>query len=901
MKRSFLIFLLCAIALILFSACRGERPEASTPEPTVTTAAVRGEESSEEEVISADTRAPIAQTDDAGETGVIYSIPFEVRPDGFSFRNYGAGFPEGAFTIADLRALFGDGVCSRIDSRDDTCIPTVEAQQWIEDRNADMRMGHCIGFTVASYRFAQGELAPAMFRPDADAPFDLERKIPIMRTIAANGSLYWVNSVWTSEVSGTPRDIIDALVDLGEPVDLSIFLPGLVGGHSLFAYGVEEVAPQQYHILVYDNNFPGEQAFVEVDYAANTWRYAKGAVNPDQAAIPYEGDAATNTLRFIPLSAYDTVSCPFCPAKGAGNEEIEAFTLLSFIGQGDVLVKTALGTIGWVAGEIINEIPGAHFIFQRGQLAANGVPGMVLPPGVDFTVEFNGLERVSSLSSGHSVVLEQLTSVPETSSLAVNTSTLAVTFQAGGEQTPTLKTTIRQEETTFRVALLGIKYSGGQSLEMNAAVEQKAVVINSPNEPISDATLLITRLTSENESIFATTSLNVNEGGGVALDVGNWDGSGGMDVYNDDDGDGEFDEQLTELPNEPLTEVIRQSDATEATNILANAIPFLGGDGLETLLLALGDKDLSGQEIGEILRPLQLSNEQLANLITSYDLALPELAELLFALRLEPEDLDTLIASLEIEEEDETTLRAYLDDLVLFHAIITDWEFLNSDDMVRLAVLLNEHNLTVEQLVRLLPRMKLTQDEMEQVAGGLALSSADLATLAERLGINLLVAEVEPNPATATRTPTATPTTTPTRTPSPTPTPTASPTMLATPTATATPDPYAPPPTPTGAPPPYPYPGPGPYPAPEATATRQYQSAAYCVGNDLRIVAQEPTWREAWVEIRDGETVLATGQIGPEGDPLQFTILGPGSWSDLFIQSSVEPNRVPLGTITCSE
>ena len=34
----------------------------------------------------------------------------------------------------------------------------------------------------------------------------------------------------------------------------------------------------------------------------------------EEQAVPYEGDAATETLRFIPLAAYDSATCPFCPA-----------------------------------------------------------------------------------------------------------------------------------------------------------------------------------------------------------------------------------------------------------------------------------------------------------------------------------------------------------------------------------------------------------------------------------------------------------------------------------------------------------------------------------------------------------------------------------------------------------
>jgi hypothetical protein len=900
MKR-YRFFLLAFLVILLLAACRSEGNQVATPEPlpTATSASERGSEPAEDNDSPTVMQTPVeetAETDDRG--GLLYSVPFKVRPDGFSFRNYGAGYPEGQFTIADMRAMFGDGVCSRIDDGGDVCIPTAEAQQWIDDRNADMSVGHCIGFTVSSYRFAQGDLQPDAFSPNADVPFDIEQVVPIMRAIAANGSLYWVESVWSNEVSGTPREVLDALIALGEPVDLSIYLPGLVGGHSLLAYGVEEVAPNQYHILVYDNNFPGQEAYVEVDYEANTWRYDQGALNPDQPAIPYEGDATTETLRFIPLSAYDTAECPVCLPADAEEEPSESFTLLSFLGQGEVLVETALGNIGWVAGEIINEIPGARFIFQRGQLAAYDTPAIILPGTLDFSIEFNGLERVSSMSNGYSVVVDRMTPVADASMLAVSPSTQAVDYQAGGEQSPKLKSSVRKDDTTYSIALLGVEFQDGQSLSLGSTGESGVLEITSPDAQVEDATLLITRLTEEDEAIYATTALDVEEGGGVALDVDAWDGSGGMDVYGDEDGDGEYDEEPTELPNEPLTDVIQQSAPELVADVVNNVSPYIGAAGLDAMLAGLAENDLSGREIGEILRPLHLTDDQLLSLIAAYDLTIPELAELLFALRLEPDRLDDLIDALDLEEEDESSLREYLAELSLFQEIIVEWDFLNTDELGRLAELLNANNLTVEQLGRLLPRMGLSIEELEQLVVMLALSAEDMAELAELLGVRLVDSpELTPGIATtraATATASPTPTSTATTTATPTVTPTS--TIVATPEATTTPDPYAPP-LPTTTPGAYPYPDP--YPGPAPTATPQFQSLAFCNGDDLRIVAQEPTWRGATVEIWSGETLLVSGTTGPNGEPFEITLTGPGEWSDLYIRSTVEPSTVPLGTVDC--
>ena len=912
MKRFPLNLLLCLSTVFLLAACRGDETQSpaatSTTTVTVTPSAARGEEPSGASTM----RAPAVEITDMTEPeGIIYSVPFEVQPDGFGFRNYGPGHPEGDFTITDLRELFGDGVCSRIDQDSGTCIPSAEAQQWIDDRNADMRAGHCIGFTVTSYRFAQGDLQPAKFTTSATDPYDIDQEAPIMRTIALNGSLYWVKSVWSSEVAGAPREIIDALIALGEPVDLSIFLPGLVGGHSLLAYGVEQVEPQTYHILVYDNNFPGEEAFVEVDYEANTWRYAQGAVNPDETAVPYEGDATTETLRFIPLSAYETADCPFCPSDSEEEDSGEATTLITFLGQGEALVETALGSIGMVAGEIINEIPGARLIFQRGQLAAHDVPDIVLPAGIDYSVEFSGLERVSSLGPNLSLAIDNLDPTDEKSRMVVSADEQSVDFQAGGEQSPLLNITVRQDDASYKVTLLGVDFADGQSLSVGAAAGGKGLELRSEELDVKDATLLITRLTNEEETIFATTDLNIQDGGGVTLDIAQWDGDG-IDLYADANGDGSYDQSPTTLPNEPLSQVLQQSGAGSVIDTLS---PFMGDEGLESTLAGLADQDLSGQAIGEILQPLLLTDEQLISLIATFSLPMPEMGELLFALRLEPERLEIVIAGLDLAAEDEAELLTWLDNLDLYHEIMSDWAFLNTDDLGQLVALLNEYDLTVEQLAQLLPRMGLEPSEIEWVLGGLGLSLADLADLAALLGVAVPATHTPtPTPTTAltitaTVTATATPTISGTMTLTPSPTAGITATIGAggTPTPTPATDPYPGPlPSPTGTPGSYPYPGPDPSPTgspdpyPGPTATPDFQSSAFCVGDDLWVVVEEPTWEESTpFEIWADEVLLFSGEIRPDGEPFEVTLPGPGTWSGLYIVASVEPIRVPLGVVSC--
>ncbi len=919
MKRAFWIYLVTLALLGILAACRGagdapppasptaDAEDTATPEP----AAARGDQTASESELPTATSVPDSPGPEpsAAQSSAGFSLQFQPRPDGLGFRNYGAAFPEGDFTIAELRTLFGDEVCSRIDG--ERCVPTAAAQQWIADRNADMIAGHCIGFTVASYRFLQGDLQPDEFTPAAAVPFQIDQQVPIMRTLAANGALYWAPSVWQQEVSGTPAEIIDALIELGEPVDLSIFLPGLAGGHSLLAYGLEEVAPDLFHILVYDNNFPGEEAFVEVDVAANTWRYDRGAENPEQTAVPYEGDAETNTLRFIPLSAYENVSCPFCAAETEEDGGNPGPTLLSFLGDGDVLVKTLFGSIGSIDGELINEIPGAHFIFQRGQFAATDIPDILLPEGIaEFSMDFNGLQRVSSLNTGFSVVVDQLDPAPEDSRLAVAQVDKGIEFTAGGAQTPVLKANTSSAEAAYRVALLGVKFADGQSLAVGAARNQPGLEISRKQADTSSATLLVARLTEEGEALFVTSRLHDQQEQSLVLDLPAWDGEGSLDVYVDRDGDGTFDTTPLTLTNAPLSEILRQEDAPA---LIDDFSPYLGEQGLDAVLATLPAQRLSPTALAAVLRPLHLSAAQYVALLPALDLPTPQLAALLSELRLETDLLEEILAGLQLTAVDETALRAALADLAAVHGLLADWAFLNSTDLDVLAALINDRGLTLAQLQLLFPRLGLSPEDLAALLAALDLADEDRAALALELPPTAVPTAVP----TATRRPTATPTRAATPTPAAgsTATPTADPllpTVTPGPAPQVTPgtDPYpGPPPASDGAPDGYPgpYPGPAtrvgayPAPAPDPTATPRpvYESGAFCDGDNLQVRAGEPGWNSATITLRSGPTVLLVDVTGPAGEPFTTTLLGPATWPDLVLESSAEPARVPLGSFTC--
>src|SRR5437868_6586346 len=98
-------------------------------------------------------------TQDNGK--IVADSGFRPDKDGFLFENYGANIQVTNLTAADLRRMFGEQVCARVDG--DKCDLTPPAQQFMDQVNAAMSGGHCEGMAVLSSLFYTGGAKTADF------------------------------------------------------------------------------------------------------------------------------------------------------------------------------------------------------------------------------------------------------------------------------------------------------------------------------------------------------------------------------------------------------------------------------------------------------------------------------------------------------------------------------------------------------------------------------------------------------------------------------------------------------------------------------------------------------------------------------------------------------------------
>ena len=147
---------------------------------------------------------------------------------------------------------------------------------------------------------------------------------------------------------------------------MGIYLPDGSGGHAITPYAVEDLGNGTARILVYDNNWPKDSRFIEVDTLTNSWRYLASA-SPDEPNSLYSGNASTKNLEIVSLSSrLGQQQCDFCGEESAATNESAAGSTKNIqiwqSGKARALVTDESGQrVGLLeSGQLVNEIPGAE-------------------------------------------------------------------------------------------------------------------------------------------------------------------------------------------------------------------------------------------------------------------------------------------------------------------------------------------------------------------------------------------------------------------------------------------------------------------------------------------------------------------------------------------------------------
>jgi hypothetical protein len=527
------------------------------------------EDGGPEAVEASDPAAPAA-----AEGEYDFDSGFRPEVDGFSFYNYGNDEVVYNLTPIELRRMFGDQVCASLSGGE--CLLTPPAQQWMEQINGYMDGGHCEGMAVLSTLMYTDRIAPQDF--GGEATFDLQlSNEALQREIA-----YW----WTTQstypaalnkINQSPTEVLDTLIETfqqgrhsSETWALGIYKSDFTGGHAITPFAVKDQGNGLYHVLVYDNNFPGETRVLEIDRNRDTWQY-QASTNPDVPEELYEGAAELQNIElaaiFPRLEAQD---CDFCAGLGLGlNKAAGGLAALEpdyyqvwLQGPTDLLIINDLGQrVGFDQGQFVNEIDGAQtFDFKFSGIdvwEAKNEPAYRLPAGQQFEIIVDGsrLEEaadseISMIGPGFYLAIDELYLEPgQADSIYVSTDQQRhhLTYYTDYADSPVIELGVETDQADYALLVQATELTGEQDVfDVGIDLEVGDFFINT-TENTAPVTFdfAVLRLDEEGEPIFGGEGLVMAPDDVAYINYLEWVDDGSVMLVDLDHGnDGEIDETL---------------------------------------------------------------------------------------------------------------------------------------------------------------------------------------------------------------------------------------------------------------------------------------------------------------------------------------------------------------------
>lgn len=508
--------------------------------------------------------APVDEPNSASEPGeVVYDFGFSVAENGFSFENYGDDIPATNLTAAELRRMFGDEVCARLDG--DECTLTPPAEQWMEQVNGDMAGGHCEGMAVLSLMMYTNQIPPSDFGGSLASELDINDEA-LQREIAYWWATQAVDPTAASVIKGTPLEVLETVEKMdasGETYTIGIYSED-GSGHAITPVGVEDKGDGLYAILVYDNNYPGETRELFVDSRDNSWTY-ETSINPQVESDVWSGNADTESLDLTPTSARIGVqSCPFCDGGGvsaAGGKlaaPAQQINQIFLDGEGHIMITDDNGNrLGYVDGKIINEISGATYNTYRMKASGNTPePIYSIPANLNVTVSIDGstLEEESltdlvMIGPGFSIGIEGISLAPgQVDTAYFYPSDEMIAYETQSDESPNIVIGVENPdaEADYYFEVQGTDMLGGGTITISLDSRAGDLLINTEKlNSEGSFDFYLTRITDEFEEEFAAEEISLKEGAIVYVNYAEWTDVNpeGMYFGVDLDGDGVIEDE----------------------------------------------------------------------------------------------------------------------------------------------------------------------------------------------------------------------------------------------------------------------------------------------------------------------------------------------------------------------
>lgn len=550
----FLLFLMVTLASLAFSTQPVRRTAAQGPNNNPTEEPV-GEDTGDEAVAQGGGGADGVKFADSE---LIASLKYDPQINGFNFENYTTEYKN--LTPAEVRRLFGDDVCASI--KNDNCILTPTARQWMSQINEAMAGGHCYGMAALSATFYMNQENPADFGNDHAFGLKIQGNDKLQREIA-----FWWATQATDEIQQlyypgtdavpTPNKVLDTLIKdfkSGKEAYVLVFYkidetgqPS--GGHAVTPWGVVDKGDGKYWVLIYDNNYPGVTRAFEFDRNTDSWSY-EASINPNEQADTYEGNAETKTLAIIPLSAKaNGFACPICDANGTSRnnhtgglaalaQPAQKYNQLWMEGEGDLLITDAQGRrYGVENGKFYKEIPGVRVqnLLSGIDTWNNDERVYQIPVGIQFTVTLDGSRlkqpsqsEVVLIGPGYDLGVEEIKLDPgQKDTLTLSPDGTQVSYKTTSSESPVIVLGFDGKDADYGFGLQGVDLDGGGTITVKLDKPNGKLSINTVgSKSVATYGVAIGRYDAQGgEQVFSHDSVQLESGDTAYLSYGKWTGN----------------------------------------------------------------------------------------------------------------------------------------------------------------------------------------------------------------------------------------------------------------------------------------------------------------------------------------------------------------------------------------
>jgi hypothetical protein len=569
-KKSFHVRFIILSLLVIFSLFLTACGDETTPAEEQPTAEQQQQPTQEAQ--------PTTEAQQPAPAGAV-DTGFRPEVNGFSYPNYGdtgyttsgETFPVVNLTSVEMRRMFGDAVCAAAPKSDNTCALTPPAEQWMEQNNASMKGGHCEGFAVLSQMIYSGNIDPNQF--GATRAFDLQIKDneALQRELA-----YWWTTqgpIWNTQQVLAPKDTIAYLQAEYAKDPKNIFRLGIMkedktGGHAITAYGVQDQGNGIYWIMVYDNNYPGQERHMTIDTNADTWEY-EASINPTVAPDLYKGSPSNPILIAANQPRLQTFPCDFCGASGTAGKggnilaaEAQRFNEIWTEGYVNVELEDDKGRkIGYdEKGNFVNEITEAKLTPILAGPLSEVPPVIDMPVGMGFTAyiygDTNAAEDPASvvmIGQGFYIGIDGLIMAPEQlDQLAFDGEGDFLTYTTDAQESPDIIVGIEKPKADFELVLKAVEVSKGTDIHVLFDQKEDVFAFQTTSDAVAKFDISITRIDENGEEEtfdIGDTPLDVEPGKLMYFYFGKWGGQGSnLEVGYDENGNGTIeDSEITNM------------------------------------------------------------------------------------------------------------------------------------------------------------------------------------------------------------------------------------------------------------------------------------------------------------------------------------------------------------------